>query len=104
MKTKFIGFAAFAAMFSMALTSCSNNEDDLAQAGAAQIDAKKLITTNANIIGASSPRSVRSYDANVGDIQADGMLVWAFDATRETAITDANDFFMGTPTAGLAHT
>ena len=104
MKTKFIGFAAFAAMFSMALTSCSNNEDDLAQAGAAQIDAKKLITTNANIIGASSPRSVRSYDANVGDIQADGMLVWAFDATRETAITDAADFFMGTPTAGLAHT
>ena len=104
MKTKFIGFAAFAAMFSMALTSCSNNEDDLAQAGAAQIDAKKLITTNANIIGASSPRSVRSYDANVGDIQADGMLVWAFDATRETAITDAADFFMGTPTAGLEHT
>ena len=103
MKTKFIGFAAFAAMFSMALTSCSNNEDDLAQAGAAQIDAKKLITTNANIIGASSPRSVRSYDANVGDIQADGMLVWAFDATRETAITDAADFFMGAPTAGLEH-
>ena len=103
MKTKFIGFAAFAAMFSMALTSCSNNEDDLSQAGAAQIDAKKLITTNANIIGASSPRSVRSYDANVGDIQADGMLVWAFDATRETAITDAADFFMGAPTAGLEH-
>ena len=103
MKTKFVGFAAFAAMFSMALTSCSNNEDDLAQAGAAQIDAKKLITTNANIIGASSPRSVRSYDANVGDIQADGMLVWAFDATRETAITDAADFFMGAPTAGLEH-
>lgn len=101
MKTKFIGMAAFAAVFGMALTSCSNNDDDLAQAGSAQIQAKKAITFDTYL---NNLPSTRSYDANEGDIQTDGMMVWAFDATRETAITDAADFFMGSPTAGLAHT
>ena len=101
MKTKFIGMAAFAAVFGMALTSCSNNDDDLAQAGSAQIQAKKAITFDGYL---NNLPSTRSYDANEGDIQTDGMMVWAFDATRETAITDAADFFMGSPTAGLAHT
>lgn len=101
MKTKFIGMAAFAAVFGMALTSCSNNDDDLAQAGSAQIQAKKAITFNSYL---NNLPSTRSYNANEGDIQTDGMMVWAFDATRETAITDEADFFMGSPTAGLAHT
>lgn len=101
MKTKFIGMAAFAAVFGMALTSCSNNDDDLAQAGSAQIQAKKAITFDTYL---NNLPSTRSYDANEGDIQTYGMMVWAFDATRETAITDAADFFMGSPTAGLAHT
>lgn len=101
MKTKFIGMAAFAAVFGMALTSCSNNDDDLAQAGSAQIQAKKAITFDTYL---NNLPSTRSYDANEGDIQTDGMMVWAFDATRETAIDAEADFFMGSPTAGLAHT
>lgn len=105
MKTKFISMAAFAALFGLTITSCSNNEDDVAQAQNAQVNAKKAITFNGVMDASHASRpGTRSYNANVGDIQTDGMSVWAFDATRETAITDEADFFMGTPTAGLEHT
>ena len=46
MNKKFIVMAAFAAMFSISFTSCSNNDDDLAGAGAAQRDSKNLMTFN----------------------------------------------------------
>lgn len=105
MNKKFIVMAAFAAMFSISFTSCSNNDDDLAQAGTAQMDAKKAITFDGYLNNIPAPRATtRGYAAAAEDIQADGISVWAFDATKETAISSAADFFMGGPTAGLAHT
>ena len=93
--------AALTAVFGTTFTSCSNSDDDLTRGGSVIKDMSKVITANAYM---DNPASPRSYAANENDIKTDGMLVWAFDATRENAITDANDFFMGTPAAGLAHT
>lgn len=104
MNKKFIVMAAFAAMFSISFTSCSNNDDDLAGAGSAQFEAKKAITFDGYLNNIPAPRATtRGYAAAATDVQADGMSVWAFDATKETALTTAADFFMGGPTAGLAH-
>ena len=101
MNKKFIVMAAFAAMFSISFTSCSNNDDDLAGAGVAQSEAKKAITFDGYL---NNIPTTRGYAASNEDVQADGISVWAFDATKETAISSAADFFMGGPTAGLAHT
>ena len=92
--------AAFAAMFSISFTSCSNNDDDLAGAGVAQSEAKKAITFDGYL---NNIPTTRGYAASDEDVQADGLSVWAFDATKETAITAAADFFMGGPSAGLVH-
>lgn len=100
MNKKFIVMAAFAAMFSISFTSCSNNDDDLAGAGSAQIEAKKAITFDGYL---NNIPTTRGYAAAATDIQSDGISVWAFDATKETAITAAADFFMGAPNTGLAH-
>lgn len=100
MNKKFIVMAAFAAMFSISFTSCSNNDDDLAGAGVAQSEAKKAITFDGYL---NNIPTTRGYAASDEDVQADGLSVWAFDATKETAITAAADFFMGGPSAGLAH-
>jgi len=92
--------AAFAAMFSISFTSCSNNDDDLAGAGAAQMDSKNLMTFNGYT---NNGPATRGYAANEEtDVRVDGMSVWAFDATK--AVTADADFFMGSTTAGLAHT
>ncbi len=103
MNKKFIIMAAFAAMFSMAFTSCSNEDD---AAGASKAGSVALGGTRAMTFGTYMDGAVmtRGYNASVEDIQADGISVWAFDATKETAITDAADFFMGGPNEGLAHT
>lgn len=100
MNKKFIVMAAFAAMFSISFTSCSNNDDDLAGAGVAQSEAKKAITFDGYL---NNIPTTRGYAASDEDVQAAGLSVWAFDATKETAITAAADFFMGGPSAGLAH-
>lgn len=105
MNKKFLVMAAFAAMFSISFTSCSNNDDDLAGAGVAQSEAKTPITLAGYLNNIPSPRATtRGYAAAAEDIQTDGISVWAFDATKETALTTAADFFMGGPAAGLAHT
>ena len=100
MNKKFIVMAAFAAMFSISFTSCSNNDDDLAGAGVAQGEAKTPITLAGYL---NNIPTTRGWAASNEDVQADGLSVWAFDATKETAITAAADFFMGGPSAGLAH-
>lgn len=99
MNKKFIVMAAFAAMFSISFTSCSNNDDDLAGAGIAQKDSKNLMTFNGYT---NNGPATRGYAANEEtDVRVDGMSVWAFDATK--AVTADADFFMGSTTAGLAH-
>lgn len=102
MNKKFILMAAFAAMFSISFTSCSNNDDDLAGAGAAQMDSKNPITLSAY---SNNGPATRGYAAAATDIQTDNMYVWAFDATKETAINnEGGQYFMGGYSAGLAHT
>ena len=99
MNKKFIVMAAFAAMLSISFKSCSNNDDDLAGAGAAQMDSKNLMTFNGYT---NNGPATRGYAANEEtDVRVDGMSVWAFDATK--AVTEDADFFMGSTTAGLAH-
>lgn len=99
MNKKFIVMAAFAAVFSISFTSCSNNDDDLAGAGVAQKDSKNLMTFNGYT---NNGPATRGYAANEEtDVRVDGMSVWAFDATK--AVTADADFFMGSTTAGLAH-
>ena len=100
MNKKFIILAAMAAVFGMSFTACSNN-DDVDNAGGNTINLPTRVAFNAYLDGATA---TRAYNASLADIQTDGMSVWAFDATKETAISDAADFFMGGPTAGLAHT
>ena len=102
MRKKFIVMAAFAAMFGMAFTSCSNDDDasDASGHGVPGIAETRAISFNAHLDGAALTRGM---NASLADIVTDGISVWAFDATKETAITTAADFFMGGPTAGLAH-
>ena len=99
MNKKFIVMAAFAAMFSISFTSCSNNDDDLAGAGVAQKDSKNLMTFNGYTNNGPATRGCAANEET--DVRVDGMSVWAFDATK--AVTADADFFMGSTTAGLAH-
>ncbi len=101
MNKKFIILAAMAAVFGMSFTACSNNDDVDNAGGNTAIDLPTRVAFNAYLDGATA---TRAYDASVADIQTDGMSVWAFDATKLTAISSAADFFMGGPTAGLEHT
>ena len=94
--------AAFAAVFGMSFTACSNNDDDLAGAGTAQLDSKNPVTLSSYL---NNGPATRGYAAAATDIQTDGMAVWAFDATTETAINNlTGTYFMGGYSAGLAHT
>ena len=101
MNKKFIILAAMAAVFGMSFTACSNNDDIDGAANGPSVTLPTRVAFNAWLDGAAA---TRAYNASLADIQADGISVWAFDATKETAITAAADFFMGGPTAGLAHT
>jgi hypothetical protein len=101
MNKKFIVMAAFAAVFGMSFTACSNDDETPAVKGGDQPAMARAISFVNYMDGAPTTRGLA---ASLGDIQTDGMSVWAFDATKETAITAAADFFMGGPTAGLAHT
>lgn len=95
MKTKFIVMAAFAAMFSMGFTACSN-EDDLGGGNNAQVvDGKKAAPLAFNT-SLDNKTVTRGLAANVADIQVDGFKVWALDNRS------ADKFFMGS--AGSAST
>ena len=101
MNKKFIILAAMAAVFGMSFTACSNNDDIDGAANGPSVTLPTRVAFNAWLDGAAA---TRGYNASLADIESDGISVWAFDATKETAITTAADFFMGGPTAGLAHT
>ncbi len=101
MNKKFIILAAMAAVFGMSFTACSNNDDIDGAANGPSVTLPTRVAFNAWLDGAAA---TRGYNASDADIQSDGISVWAFDATKETAISSAADFFMGGPTAGLAHT
>lgn len=87
--------AAFAAMFSMGFTACSN-EDDLGGGNNAQVvDGKKAAPLAFNT-SLDNKAVTRGLAANVADIQQDGFQVWALDNRS------AGKFFMGS--AGSAST
>lgn len=94
MKTKFIVMAAFAAMFSMGFTACSN-EDDLGGGSAPVMDGQKAMPLAFNT-SLDNKTVTRGLAANVADIQVDGFQVWALDNRS------AGKFFMGS--AGSAST
>ena len=97
MNKKFIILAAMAAVFGMSFTACSN-DDEVKGSDYNPVNLPTRVAFNAYLDGATA---TRAYDANVDDIKTDGMSVWAFDATK--AVTADADFFMGSTTAGLAH-
>ena len=90
MKTKFI-FAALAAVFGMALTSCSNNDDDLAQ-GSTPAQTRAAIDFKLN---ADKPGITRGTEGTVSTVENDGFSVWAFDGTTA---------YMGSATEGISVT
>lgn len=100
MNKKFIILAAMAAVFGMSFTACSN-DDEATGAVKGSVNLPTRVSFNTYLDGAGA---TRAYNASLADIESDGISVWAFDATKETAISSAADFFMGGPTAGLAHT
>lgn len=84
MNKKFIVLAAFAAVFGMSFTACSNNDEDLAK-----VDGKKapaMIGFNSSL---DNTVATRGLAANVADIQEDGFSVWALDNRS------AGTFYMG---------
>lgn len=84
MNKKFIVLAAFAAVFGMSFTACSNNDEDLAK-----VDEKKapaVIGFNSSL---DNTVATRGLAANVADIQEDGFSVWALDNRS------AGTFYMG---------
>ena len=100
MKTKFAFVAAFAAMFAMGFTACSN-DDDLGGGNNAQVVDGKVVKPLAFNTSLDNKAVTRGLSANVADIQVDGFSVWALD-NRE-----AGKFFMGaasddTGNAGIA--
>ncbi len=102
MNKKFIVMAAFAAVFGMSFTACSNDDETPAVKGGNQPAMTRAISFVNYKDGAPT---TRGYAASLGDIQTDGMSVWAFDATKETAINgEGGQYFMGGYSAGLAHT
>lgn len=87
--------AAFAAMFSMGFTACSN-EDDLGGGNNAQVvDGKKAAPLAFNT-SLDNKAVTRGLAANVADIQQDGFQVWALDNRS------AGKFFMGSAGTGIA--
>lgn len=101
MNKKFIVMAAFAAVFGMSFTACSNDDETPVVKGGNQPAMARAISF---VNYMDDAPITRGLNASLDDIQSDGISVWAFDATKETAISSAADFFMGGPTAGLAHT
>ena len=81
------------------LTACSNEDESVATGN--NIPATRAISFNSYMDGVGA---TRAYNASLADIQGDGISVWAFDATKETAINnEGGQYFMGGYSAGLAH-
>lgn len=77
MNKKFIVMAAFAAVFSMGFTACSNNDEIDGGAGIpGKAESNMLIGFNSAL---DNSVSTRGLAANVADIQVDGFSVWALD-------------------------
>ena len=93
MKTKFIVMAAFAAMFSMGFTACSNEDDLGGASNAPKGDTRSIIGFNTSL---DNKAVTRGLAANVADIQVDGFQVWALDNRS------AGKFFMGSAGTGIA--
>lgn len=93
MNKKFIVMAAFAAVFGMSFTACSNDDETPAVKGGNQPAMTRAISFVNYMDGAPTTRGLA---ANLADIQEDGFQVWALD-NRE-----AGKFFMGS--AGTAST
>ena len=93
MNKKFILMAAFAAVFGMSFTACSNNDDEM---GGAPIEDGKKLAPMAFNTSLDNKTVTRGLAANVADIQVDGFQVWALDNRS------AGKFFMGS--AGSAST
>ena len=101
MNKKFIILAAMAAVFGMSFTACSNNDDIDGAANGPSVTLPTRVAFNAWLDGAAA---TRGYNASTDDIESDGISVWAFDATKETAINnEGGQYFMGGFSAGLAH-
>lgn len=88
MNKKFIVMAAFAAVFGMGFTACSN-DDDLG-GNSAPVENGKSVTPLAFNTSLDGKVVTRGLSAVNADIIVDGFQVWALD-TRE-----ATKFFMGT--------
>lgn len=102
MNKKFIILAAMAAVFGMSFTACSNDDETPAVKGGNQPAMTRAISFVNYMDNAPTTRGLA---ASLGDIQTDGMSVWAFDATKETAINnEGGQYFMGGYSTGLAHT
>lgn len=96
---KFFYLAAIAAMCGVSFTACTNDENDVQTA---ELNKAKAISFSSYL---DRNVTTRGYAAAAEDIQADGISVWAFDATKETAINnEGGQYFMGGYSAGLAHT
>ena len=93
MKTKFIVMAAFAAVFSMGFTACSNDDE---MGGAPVMENGQKAMPLAFNTSLDNKTVTRGLAANVADIQVDGFQVWALDNRS------AGKFFMGS--AGSAST
>ena len=78
--------AAFAAMFSMGFTACSNEDDLGGASNAPKGDTRSVIGFNTSL---DNKAVTRGLAANVADIQVDGFQVWALDNRS------ADKFFMG---------
>ena len=96
---KFFYLAAIAAMCGVSFTACTNDENDVQTA---ELNKAKAISFSSYLDGNVT---TRGYAAAAGDVQTSGISVWAFDATKETAINnEGGQYFMGGYSAGLAHT
>ena len=85
--------AAFAAMFSMGFTACSNEDDLGGASNAPKGDTRSIIGFNTSL---DNKAVTRGLAANVADIQVDGFQVWALDNRS------AGKFFMGSAGTGIA--
>ena len=94
MKTKFIVMAAFAALFGMGFTACSNN-DDLANNGGGVPSATRGISFNLSSENQPVTRGAVVSSADQIKAAAYQFKVWAFDATTDGM------FMGGSATTGL---
>ena len=88
MNKKFIVMAAFAALFGMTFTSCSNDDEAIASGSNDKMETKSIIGFNVVENGSTGTRGVPVTSAGApGSAVLSNFQVWAFDA--------AGDVYMG---------